>query len=474
MTAPPDFTALAQLSAERILYCLVEGTLIVAFAALLLRARRQNASTRFAVWFCALLAIAASLFFGGTLWSNLGEIQPSAPASHSPIMLPGSWALYLFGAWAAIAAVGLTRIASGLWKLRALRKSCVKISPAKLDAAICRALTLSQRNSPVGLCVSDRVQSPVAVGLAKPAIILPPWLLEDLSAAELEQIILHEVEHLRRWDDWTNLAQKFLKALLFFHPAVWWIERQISLEREMACDDAVLAQTSSPRAYAECLTHLAEKSFLRRSLVLAQAAVSRVGQTALRVAQILDGTRPRGTTKVWKPAVSLVAAFTLACLVSLSRSPKLVAFQDETASRASRPANTVLAHAVIPAPLLVSPHADVPVNALRNDVSLRRSAGHKTVPHGPEMAQVNTKPQAEPQPEAFLLPASYEPERDSLPQAATARDSDAKRLTVKETVMIFVVGGTPDSPRYVTYRLSVWRVTVLPAASQNTTFPKTT
>jgi beta-lactamase regulating signal transducer with metallopeptidase domain len=71
---------------------------------------------------------------------------------------------------------------------------------------------------------------------------------------------LHELAHLRRYDDWTNLAQKLVKALFFFHPAVWWIEKQVSLEREMACDDAVLAETASPRAYAECLAHLAEKT----------------------------------------------------------------------------------------------------------------------------------------------------------------------------------------------------------------------
>ena len=122
------------------------------------------------------------------------------------------------------------------------------------------------------------------IGFVNPAVVIPRWLLQELSPSELQQILLHELAHLQRWDDWTNLAQKILKALLFFHPAAWWIEKQLSLEREMACDDAVVAETANPRAYAECLTHLAEKSFVRRSLALAQAALGRIRQTSLRVA----------------------------------------------------------------------------------------------------------------------------------------------------------------------------------------------
>ena len=149
---------------------------------------------------------------------------------------------------------------------------------------------------------------PTAIGLMKPALSIPGWVMQELSADELNQIVLHELAHLRRWDDWTNLAQKIVKALFFFHPAVWWIEQKVSLEREMACDDAVIAETESPRAYAECLAHLAEKTLIQRGVALAQAALGRIRQTSLRVAQILDGNR-RATGRAWKPAVALVAGF---------------------------------------------------------------------------------------------------------------------------------------------------------------------
>src|SRR5208282_4759507 len=107
------------------------------------------------------------------------------------------------------------------------------------------------------------------------------WLLPQLSAEEIRIILLHEFAHLRRWDDWTNLVQKIVKAIFFFHPAVWWIENRLTIEREMACDDAVVAQTSSPRAYASSLISFAEKLHSARTLALAQFLVSRMRQMSV-------------------------------------------------------------------------------------------------------------------------------------------------------------------------------------------------
>ncbi len=155
--------------------------------------------------------------------------------------------------------------------------------------------------------------------------------MQELSASELNTILLHELAHLRRWDDWTNLIQKVLGALLFFHPAVWWIEKKLELEREMACDDLVLAKAASPQVYAECLVSLAEKSLLRRGLALAQAAVGRMRHMSLRVAQILDEKRP-GATRVWRPAPVLLTGMSLACLMVFSDAPRLVSFADSPAN----------------------------------------------------------------------------------------------------------------------------------------------
>lgn len=372
LTMPAAFTsnaialnAIAQSSAVQIVNCLIEGTLIAIFAGTVLRAARlRNSSTKFAVWFAALMGIAALPALtgvSGASWAHATSISAQT-ASHSAITLPGSWALYVFGVWAAIAGWFLLGVARALWHLHVLRKTCVSVDPANLDARLRETLARDRsldKRSPVNgssrtvtLCTSDRVQVPTAIGLMKPAVIIPSWVMQELSPEDLNQILLHELAHLHRWDDWTNLAQKLVKALFFFHPAVWWIERQVSLEREMACDDAVVAETASPRAYAECLAHLAEKTLLQRSLVdgnlvhrnlaernlaergaaLAQAALGRIRQTSLRVAQILDGNRRTRTANNWKPAVSFVAAFAIACVAWISKAPRLISFQDSYAA----------------------------------------------------------------------------------------------------------------------------------------------
>ena len=121
------------------------------------------------------------------------------------------------------------------------------------------------------MCTSESLRVPTAIGFIKPLVVIPAWAMRELSAVELNAILLHELAHLRRWDDWTNLIQKIVGALLFFHPAVWWIEKKLSLEREMACDDLVLVKAGQrPKVYAECLVSLAEKSLLRKGSGIGQ------------------------------------------------------------------------------------------------------------------------------------------------------------------------------------------------------------
>jgi beta-lactamase regulating signal transducer with metallopeptidase domain len=314
---------LARMSAESLLNCMLEGVAIGLFAWILLRlVGRRNSSTRFAVWFFALVAIAALPVL------SVAASSARAGSAGSAITVPSSWALVIFSVWAAIAGTALFRVGVGLWQLRKLRAGCTPIDAATLDPILQETLRGFQSVRSVTLCQSGRLQVPTAIGFLQPVVVLPAWALQDLSPAELNSILIHELTHLRRRDDWTNLAQQILKALLFFHPAVWWIENKLALEREMACDDAVLAETANPRGYAQCLISVAEKSFMRRGVALAQAAVNRVRQTSLRVAQILDVNRSR-SIPVWKPALYSVAAFFVACLISLSHAPELIAFKDQ-------------------------------------------------------------------------------------------------------------------------------------------------
>ncbi|MGA2967233.1 MAG: M56 family metallopeptidase [Terriglobales bacterium] len=339
---------LAQVPVERVLNALPEGFLIACFAWALLRVfRRQNSGTRFAVWFLALLAVAVLpvlAIFGEGRLAMMAGMSPKmswAPSWGSPrpaLAIPAEWALFVFLAWILGAGAALLRLGAALWHLRQLLRSCTPIVAADLDPAVRKTIAAigasrSVASRPVTVAASEHVRVPAAIGFCQRTIVLPAWALRELPPHDLNVILLHEFAHLRRCDDWTNLIQKIVRALFFFHPAVWWIEGRLSVEREMACDDAVLAETADPHRYANCLVSLLEKSLAHRAVrrlpqrqrSLAQAAVNRAREASLRLARILDANRP-AATRVWKPALAIVGVFSLACLILLPRAPQFVAF----------------------------------------------------------------------------------------------------------------------------------------------------
>ena len=172
--------------------------------------RRQSSSARFAVWFSALVAIAVLPWAGEVAWSRLNAPQGSTYAAFT---VPGSWALYFLVVWGAIAALGLARVVAGLIHLYALRRTFTKLDSQRLDNVTRATLRRYRLQRNVELFTSEQVSVPTAIGLIRPAVVIPAWLIDELSPAELNHILLHELAHLRRWDDWTNLAQKIVKAV---------------------------------------------------------------------------------------------------------------------------------------------------------------------------------------------------------------------------------------------------------------------
>ncbi|MGH9512049.1 MAG: M56 family metallopeptidase [Terriglobales bacterium] len=326
MLSAVHFQAIADASATGILVYIAGGIPIALLAWALMRVwEPQGSGTRFAVWYSALFAI---VLLPAMERVRSGQVSSSAGASHSLITLPGYWAITAFALWAVLAALALLRVAIGLAKLRRLRRNCRSIEPSTLHPALQDALQELRSWREVKLCVSDDLSVPTAIGFFRPLVILPAWALQDLSVSELRPVLLHELAHVKRWDDWTNLVQKLIQAVLFFHPAVWWIERRISLEREMSCDDIALRHTGNARAYAECLLAVAERSFAKRGFSLAQAAVTRMRQTSARIAKILAGAQRR-QAGLWQPASLLLAASFSLSFVVLPRLPELISFREE-------------------------------------------------------------------------------------------------------------------------------------------------
>jgi len=326
-----DSNLIARSAAESLLNSLPAGIAIALIAwGRTSTVRSLGASVRFAVWLVALAAIPFFLGDGSSVTSS-SRVLPSP--SGQAVTLPASLAIYLFVFWILGASCGLVRLVVGLYRLHRLRATCSPVDPSELDPALQSELSKIQRLRRVTLCVSSAVRVPAALGCFRPIVAFPTWALAELPVDQLRAVLLHELAHLRRYDDWTNLAQKFLKALLFFHPAVWFIESRLTLEREMACDDAVLATNFAPRTYAEALVNLAEKSFLHRGVQLAQAAVNHAQQLKLRLGQILRtdraGQRSLRPGKVVLGMMAVVAAITV---YGSTRTQRLIAFSDGASS----------------------------------------------------------------------------------------------------------------------------------------------
>jgi beta-lactamase regulating signal transducer with metallopeptidase domain len=376
---------LARFAAEGIVNSLLGGiTIAVITWAVARLIHRQGSRTRFVVWLLGLIAIAL-LPWAGSVSTSSG-LTDRAPAAGA-LTLPDSFAFYLFVVWIVGVAFGLARLAVSLFRLRSLRSTCTLVDVTQLDPSLRSVLEDACSDRPVTLCISDSVRVPAALGYFRPMVVFPAWALEEIPVAELNAILLHELAHLRRWDDWTNLAQKIVKAVFFFHPAVWFIESHLSLEREMACDDAVLAANFSPRAYAESLVGLAERSFVRHGIQLAQAAVGHVQQLKVRLAEILRKDRSeQGSSLVRKPAIALMALAVMVSTYSLSRAPRLVAFSSPSASSttsaaASRsslhPSSLLEVSRLQPVNLTYAVHAAPPVATVRKTENKRPRSAHQ-------------------------------------------------------------------------------------------------
>lgn len=394
-------TALIPWLAERILNSVPLGLLVAVLAWACLRiASYESSRVRFAIWFSALLTIAALPFL------HHSPLQFASSGLAAEITLPAYVAFFVFGGWAILSLLATVRIVAGLWKIRALRKSSTALNLDRCDPLVRETIVRMENSRKVQVRISEDQTVPAAIGFFDPIILIPGWAVRELPASELRTILLHEFAHIERHDSFTNLAQKLIKALFFFHPAVWWIDQRLCLEREMACDDAVLSATGDPEAYAACLVSLAERSFMQRSLAMAQALVSRVCETSLRVAKILKSS-PH-SNRVWKPGLVLVATFGIVSVALLPATPKLISFQTSSPAAPVAQSTPAISHTAIPQSAIPA-KVDAPVipAAFKPRVNHRVERRKKLVAATPGLTQapgvVLAKSQQNPPPAVFLV-----------------------------------------------------------------------
>jgi beta-lactamase regulating signal transducer with metallopeptidase domain len=330
---------------------------------------RVNATTRYLIWWCA----AGVLAWLGWSWSPHisplasvlanADAQTTAPSLFEIAPMPEWLMTSVMMLWATVALFKLLRVLSGLHALYRFRDSCGPVLQT-IEARLPLWLDAKKHGRPVQLMICDSLPNAAVLGLHQPYIALPSRLLAMASADELDQIVLHEYGHVQRWDDWTRLAQALFDAALWMHPAARWIGSALNLEREVACDDWVVSRTRAARAYAGCLSRVAQHNQVPVSPRLAPALFGKTPDVLLRVDRLLNPRRNANRR------LSLTTAAAGICLISVSAAhlralplvgefsaglsipdpPRLVAAAIRVVSAPEVPAATETITAVAPAP----------------------------------------------------------------------------------------------------------------------------
>lgn len=310
---------------------------------------RISAAHRFALWSAGfVLSLALPLFslihFGtGSIASGASSSAVITASPHALLQLDDRWGFVIEALWMLASLSRMASLAVHSVRLRRLWKAA---QPVEIGEELADSLK-GIRAVPVTVCTTQLLDRPSVIGFLAPRILVPDWLLPRLTSGELQQIVLHEAEHLRRGDDWTNLLQKLCLVAFPLNPVLVWIERHLCREREMACDEGVVSITNAPRAYAACLASLAERRLERRREALSLGAWHHRSELVQRVHRILIHKRTMNKTAAGAVLAAL-GSLLVAGSVEMSRFPQLVAFVPRHDVEAMTPArqtqlDTVLA-----------------------------------------------------------------------------------------------------------------------------------
>ncbi len=223
--------------------------------------------------------------------------HPTVQVAASPAITTSSVPLTT-AAWGAIlwivgAALLSGRILVGYGIVWCLRQQAQVQHDGPLSDALRQARRTLDFYPKVEVATSPSISSPMALGILRPIIVFPADLVEKLSADQLALVLMHELAHVRRWDNLTLLLHRLVSAVLFFHPAVWLCGRMLRREAEQACDDLVVCATGRSEAYARGLAHVAEWAAhlnpLMRRIPTMNAFAATESDLALRIRRMLGG-----------------------------------------------------------------------------------------------------------------------------------------------------------------------------------------
>ncbi len=261
--------------------------------------------TRYAISLAAMLAMACAAVgtfaFEQMRLSQIAAIHARAfdTILFAPAEMPAAAHGFTFSSllpwldamWAGGVLLLTARTLSGLWAIHSLAKGALPVPDdlASRFASAVRALGLR----PVRIRMHPGIEGPFVVGILRSVVYLPVSAVASLSPDQLDAVLAHELEHIRRADFAWNLIQNVLETLFFYHPAVWWLGKTLREQRELACDDAAVRSCEDPLTYATALLSLEEQRRATPKLAMALNG-HESGPTLLsRIGRIL-GENPMG------------------------------------------------------------------------------------------------------------------------------------------------------------------------------------
>jgi beta-lactamase regulating signal transducer with metallopeptidase domain len=421
---------------------LAQGAVVAMAAAVGLRAiPPSRAQARYGLVWAAYLLVPVLPAVPAVLGTVLdGPTGALVPAAAGPVVtMPETWGTspaVAIGLWILWAAVQTLRLAAGAIGVRRARRHG-RACPADVLARLPHWSRVSASGRRTRVTLSSRVRAAAVLGGGPPTIALAPALIERLSAADLDRVLVHEWAHVQRRDDLAQLAQRVLRIVIGWHPAAWWCERQLEFEREAACDDVVVRVTGSAKGYAACLAALAvlPDPPLRSVPALAAASPSRLYGRVMRILAAPGVARAHP----WRAIAACAGGGLLACAVVVGNL-RVVAFA-VTSAVASTAASPLAARPIVRDWLV----------ALRS--AERADPGPSATAAGRHGSPANPSP------------AAYETSPDAAwpvePSASVPAVADAPELPVLSSLAVRVAVDTPaptaaPAPRPAEQERGVW------------------
>jgi beta-lactamase regulating signal transducer with metallopeptidase domain len=237
-----------------------------------------------------------------------------APAGSGPVARPAadiSWPAVIAGLYAAGVLVMLIQLARQRRSVRRLAREGTEVYDPEWATLLSECARRVGVDRPVRLFRSRQQSMPMAFGTRRPSILIPA-VAETWPGDRTRAVLLHELAHVARYDCLTQALAFAACTMYWFHPGAWWVARRLRVERELACDDRVIAAGAQPRDYAGHLLEIAYAFGRHRAPALA-VSMARPRQLEGRMLAVLDGARNRSVPacRVRVAGVALAASLLL-------------------------------------------------------------------------------------------------------------------------------------------------------------------